>query len=88
MVLDKNALIPDSNSPILDIYIANDYGYCGDFNSSVRREILKNTTNDKIIIGKYRKKNTNPISKFFNPFLFFITFLLVHLSFHQIFGKV
>ena len=61
LVLDKNALIPDPNSPILDIYIANDYGYCGDFNSSVRREILKNTTNDKIIIGKkivYKDANT------------------------------
>ena len=52
IVLDKNALIPDPNNPILDIYIANDYGYCGDFNSSVRREILKNFSNDKIIIGK------------------------------------
>ena len=52
LVLDKNALVPDPNKPILDIYIANDYGYCGDFNSSVRREILKNTGNDKIIIGK------------------------------------
>lgn len=52
LVLDKNVLIPDPGKPILDIYIANDYGYCGDFNSSVRREIMKNTENDKIIIGK------------------------------------
>lgn len=52
LVLDKQALIPDKNMPILDIYIANDYGYCGDFNSSVRRAILKNPNNDKIIIGK------------------------------------
>ena len=52
LVLDKQALIPDPNMPILDIYIANDYGYCGDFNSAVRRAILKNTSNDKIIIGK------------------------------------
>lgn len=52
LVLDKQALIPDKSMPILDIYIANDYGYCGDFNSSVRREIMKNPNNDKIIIGK------------------------------------
>lgn len=52
LVLDKQALIPDKDMPILDIYIANDYGYCGDFNSSVRRAILKNPNNDKIIIGK------------------------------------
>ena len=61
LVLDKNALVPDENKPILDIYIANDYGYCGDFNSSVRREILKNTDNDKIIIGKkivYKDEHT------------------------------
>lgn len=52
LVLDKQALIPDKNMPVLDIYIANDYGYCGDFNSSVRRAIMKNLNNDKIIIGK------------------------------------
>lgn len=61
IVLDKNALVPDPNKPILDIYIANDFGYCGDFNSSIRREILKNPANDKIIIGKkivYKDENT------------------------------
>ena len=52
LVLDKNALVPDPMKPILDIYIANDYGYCGDFNSSVRREILKHIDHDKVIIGK------------------------------------
>ena len=52
LVLDKQALVPNDDMPILDIYIANDYGYCGDFNSSVRRAIMKNLDNDKIIIGK------------------------------------
>ena len=52
LVLDKKALIPDKSKPILDIYIANDYGYCGDFNSSVRRAILNKRDNYKIIIGK------------------------------------
>ena len=51
LVLDKQALVPDKNKPILDIYIANDYGYCGDFNSSVRRAIMRNIDNYKIIIG-------------------------------------
>ena len=50
-VLDKQILMPDKTKPILDIYIANDYGYCGDFNSSVRRAIMKNIDNYKIIIG-------------------------------------
>lgn len=52
LVLDKQVLVPNKDMPILDIYIANDYGYCGDFNSAVRRAILKNPNNDKIIIGK------------------------------------
>lgn len=51
LVLDKQILMPDKAKPILDIYIANDYGYCGDFNSSVRRAIMKNIDNYKIIIG-------------------------------------
>ena len=51
LVLDKQILMPDKTTPILDIYIANDYGYCGDFNSSVRRAIMKNIDNYKIIIG-------------------------------------
>lgn len=51
LVLDKQILMPDKTKPILDIYIANDYGYCGDFNSSVRRAIMKNVDNYKIIIG-------------------------------------
>ncbi len=52
LILDKQALIPNPKMPVLDIYIANDYGYCGDFNSTVRRAILKNAPHDKIIIGK------------------------------------
>ena len=45
LILDKESLTPDPSMPILDIYIANDYGYCGDFNSAVRRAILKNFNN-------------------------------------------
>ena len=52
IILDKNSIMPDKDKPILDIYIANDYGYCGDFNSSVRRAIISNPDNYKIIIGK------------------------------------
>lgn len=51
LVLDKKVLIPDKDKPILDIYIANDYGFCGDFNAAVRRAINKNIDNYKIIIG-------------------------------------
>jgi F0F1-type ATP synthase gamma subunit len=51
LVLDKKVLIPDESRPILDIYIANDYGFCGDFNAAIRRSINKNKDNYKIIIG-------------------------------------
>ena len=64
LVLDKNDLVPDKNKPILDIYVANDYGYCGDFNSSIRRQILRNPSNDKIIIGKkIEYKNEHTVKK-------------------------
>lgn len=51
LVLDKKVLLPDSSKPILDIYIANDYGFCGDFNAAVRRAINKNLDHYKIIVG-------------------------------------
>jgi len=51
IILDKDAITPDNNKPILDIYIANDYGFCGDFNAAVRRTIGNNLDNYKIIIG-------------------------------------
>lgn len=59
LILDKQALIPDSTKPILDIYVANDYGYCGNFNSAVRNAILNNPNNYKIIIGKKILYNDN-----------------------------
>ena len=39
MVLDKNVLKPDPSKPKLNIYIANDYGFCGNFNSLISRQI-------------------------------------------------
>ena len=39
LVLDKKVLTPDRDKPKLNIYIANDYGFCGNFNSSVSRQI-------------------------------------------------
>ena len=52
LVLDKKILTPDQDKPEFNIYIANDYGFCGNFNSEVSRRIKKDTTADKIIIGK------------------------------------
>lgn len=52
MVLDKNILMPDKTKPKLNIYIANDYGFCGNFNSLISRQIKQDKDDYKIIIGK------------------------------------
>lgn len=52
IILDKNILKADKTKPALNIYIANDYGFCGDFNASVRHQIKEDVDAYKIIIGK------------------------------------
>ena len=52
LILDKKILVPDPNKPKLNIYIANDYGFCGNFNAEVSRQIRKDKDCYKIIIGK------------------------------------
>ena len=52
LILDKKILIPDSSKPKLNIYVANDYGFCGNFNSEINRQIKKDVDCYKIIIGK------------------------------------
>lgn len=51
LVLDKKVIIPDPKMQKLNIYIANDYGFCGDFNSQISGQIKKDTEDYKIIIG-------------------------------------
>ena len=52
LILDKKILTPDPNKPNLNIYIANDYGFCGNFNAEISRSIKKDKDDYKIIIGK------------------------------------
>ena len=52
LIIDKKTLEPDKNKPKLNIYIANDYGFCGNFNSSISRQVRKDKESYKIIIGK------------------------------------
>lgn len=52
LVLDKNVLTPDPNKPILNIYIANDLGFCGNFNAVINEQIRKDKDSYKVIIGK------------------------------------
>ena len=52
LILDKKILTPDAEKPEFNIYIANDYGFCGNFNSEVSRRIKKDQDAYKIIVGK------------------------------------
>lgn len=52
LMLDDKVIDPDPNKPRLNIYIANDYGFCGNFNSSIRHQIKEDVNDYKIIIGK------------------------------------
>ena len=51
IILDKKAITPKADAPILNIYIGNDLGFCGDFNFSINKEVRRDS-NDIIIIGK------------------------------------
>lgn len=51
LVLDKKVITPDPTMQKLNIYIANDYGFCGNFNSQISRQIRKDKDDYKIIIG-------------------------------------
>ena len=52
LILDKKILTPDVTKPELNIYIANDYGFCGNFNAEVSRRVRHDVDAYKIIIGK------------------------------------
>lgn len=51
LMLDKKILTLDPKKKPLNIYIANDMGFCGNFNSNVNKRIQEEDA-DKIIIGK------------------------------------
>ena len=55
LVLDKNVLKPNPNSPKLSIYVASDLGFCGNFNVVINEQIKKEPDCYKIIIGKQIK---------------------------------
>ena len=50
--LDKKILLQNENGLILNIYIGNDLGFCGDFNFLLQRAIRNDLDSYKIIIGK------------------------------------
>ena len=52
LILDKKIFTPDENKPELNIYIANDYGFCGNFNAEDSKRLRQDVDAYKIIIGK------------------------------------
>ena len=74
LILDKRILTPDPSLPKLNIYIANDYGFCGNFNSEVSRQLKKDKDCYKIIIGKKINYNDDLVLLRINKDDFFTRF--------------
>ena len=51
ILLDKKSIVPRADAPVLNVYIGNDLGFCGDFNFSINKEVRLDK-DYKIIIGK------------------------------------
>lgn len=51
IILDKQFLKPKDSNPVLNVYIGNDLGFCGDFNFAINKEVRKDKSY-KVIIGK------------------------------------
>ena len=52
LILDKKMLKLNKHKRPLNIYIGNDMGFCGNFNTNVNKQAKDETDCDKIIIGK------------------------------------
>ena len=52
IVLDKNSVTPDPTKPVLNVYIASDYGFCSSYNQVVSQKIKETKDDYKIIIGR------------------------------------
>ena len=50
--LDAKLLTANKNGIVITFYIANDLGFCGNFNSAVKYLAKKDTTSKKIMIGE------------------------------------
>lgn len=61
LILDKKMITPNSDADILNVYIGNDLGFCGDFNFLINKEVRQDS-NKMIIIGRkihsFNQENT------------------------------
>ena len=61
LILDKKVLKLNKNKKPLNIYIGNDLGFCGNFNTNVNKQATEDVDADKIIIGKKISKEKQNI---------------------------
>ena len=53
IVLDKNSIEPDASKPVLNIYIASDYGFCSSYNQVVSQKIKETKKYRDLFDTKY-----------------------------------
>lgn len=61
LILDKRILKLNKSKRPLNIYIGNDLGFCGNFNTNVNKQATEEVDTDKIIIGKKISKEKQNI---------------------------
>lgn len=61
IILDKRQLKTNKNGKQLNIYIGNDMGFCGSFNSNVNEKSREDKECDKVLIGKKLRKDRQNI---------------------------
>ncbi len=52
LVLDKKILVSNNKGAVINIYLGNDLGFCGNFNHQLLQAIGEDKDNYKIIVGK------------------------------------
>ena len=59
--LDKKSYMPNKDGFILNIYIGNDLGFCGNFNSQLTSSMKNDKDSKKILIGKKIIRKTDDV---------------------------
>ena len=59
--LDKKSYMPNKDGFILNIYIGNDLGFCGNFNSQLTSSMKNDKDSKKILIGKKIIRKTDAV---------------------------
>ncbi|HIT24345.1 MAG TPA: F0F1 ATP synthase subunit gamma [Candidatus Faecimonas intestinavium] len=59
--LDKKVLLTNKNGVVLNIYIGNDLGFCGNFNHQLQQVIREDSESIKVVVGKkiFSKSDSN-----------------------------